>query len=84
MHVFVNQASPFNLNNQIQFTQKLQVSCSCLLQQDSRIFIATEQKAIMYDLATMNMVGEFPMQEIATCVRAFEKTPDTFYLGVTD
>ena len=24
------------------------------------------------------------MQEIATCVRAFDKTPDTFFLGVTD
>jgi hypothetical protein len=38
----------------------------------------------MYDLVSMSLVGGFPMQEIATCVRAFDKTPDTFFLGVTD
>jgi len=82
LHAFANQA--FNLKHQIQVTEKQLVNCSCILQQNTRMFIVTEQRAIMYDLLTMNSLGVLPMQEIATCVKAFDKTPDTFYMGVTD
>lgn len=36
----------------------------------------------MFDLVTLKMIGQFPLQDVTTVVRAFDQTPDTFYFGI--